>query len=104
MGKVRKATVLQGSLGPESCSVRLSVSQARDMPRDRGMTNAVLCRMKLADDDSDDEGGWDADGDAPTLGELPVLPQVEEAHKPPWQLSGGCCAVCWAGVCMARST
>ena len=47
--------------------------------------------MKLAeDDDSGDEGGWDVDGDAPTLGELPVLPQVEEAHKAPWQLSGGC--------------
>ena len=68
------------------------------------MTNTVLCRMKLAEDDSNDEGGWDADGDAPTLGELPVLPQVEEAHKAPWQLSGGCCAMSWAGLCMARST
>ena len=65
--------------------------------------NTVPCRMKLAeDDDSNDEGGWDADGDAPTLGELPVLPQVEEAHKPPWQHSGGCCAMSWDVVCMAR--
>ena len=70
-----------------------------------GMMHTVLCRMKLAeDDDSGDEGGWDADGDAPTLGELPVLPQVEEAHKAPWQLSGGRCATSWAGVRMARST
>ena len=75
------------------------------MSTDHGMMNTVLCSMKLAeDDDSDDGGGWDADGDAPTLGELPMLPQVEEAHKAPWQLSGGCCAVSWAGVCVARST
>lgn len=61
--------------------------------------------MKLAeDDDSGDEGGWDADGDAPTLGELPVLPQVEEAHKAPWQLSGGCCAMSREDVRMARTT
>ena len=70
---------------------------------DCGTMNAVLRRMKLAeDDDSDDEGGWGADGDAPTLGELPVLPQVEEAQKAPWQLSGGRCAMSRAGVCAAQ--
>ncbi len=50
---------------------------------------AALCRLELADDDdSSDEGGWGDDDAAPTLKELPKLPQVEEAHLAPWQRSG----------------
>ena len=49
----------------------------------------MLCRLELANDDnSSDEGGWGDDDAAPTLKELPKLPQVEEAHKAPWQRSG----------------
>ena len=46
-------------------------------------------RLELAnEDDSSDEGGWGDDDAAPTLKELPKLPQVEEAQKAPWLRSG----------------
>ena len=52
-------------------------------------------RLELADDDdSSDEGGWGEDDAAPTLKELPKLPQVEEAERAPWQRSGRPPAVC----------
>ena len=50
------------------------------------------CRLRLADDEDDEnEDGWEDDGTAPTLNDLPKLPQVVEALKAPWQRSGAPC-------------
>ena len=61
------------------------------------------CRLELADeDDSSDEGGWGEDDAAPTLKELPKLPQVEEAERAPWQRSGCPLALSAPPVCARR--
>jgi hypothetical protein len=51
-----------------------------------------LCRLQLAGDaDTENEDGWEDDGAAPSLNDLPKLPQVVEALKAPWQRSGAPC-------------
>ena len=64
----------------------------RGYRRDNFAIANCTCRLRLADDeDNENEDGWEDDGAAPTLNDLPKLPQVVEALKAPWQRSGAPC-------------